>query len=63
MTFEELKALLISKYRSANYIFVIEYCVIVIRCVHHLTCVKDGVLIDTWNCGYKIINNYYILKA
>lgn len=37
--------------------------VIVIRCAHHLTCVKDGVLIDTWNCSYKTINNYYILKA
>lgn len=34
--------------------------IIVIRCAHHLTVVKDGVLIDTWNCGYKTINNYYI---
>lgn len=34
--------------------------VIVIRVAHHLTVVKDGVLIDTWNCGYKTINNYYI---
>lgn len=37
--------------------------VIVIRCAHHLTCVKDSVLIDTWNCGYKTINNYYILRG
>lgn len=37
--------------------------VIVIRCTHHLTCVKDGVLIDTWNCGNKVINNYYIKGA
>lgn len=34
--------------------------VIVIRVAHHLTVVKDGVLIDTWNCGYKTINNYYV---
>lgn len=34
--------------------------VIVIRVTHHLTVVKDGVLIDTWNCGHKTINNYYI---
>lgn len=36
--------------------------VVVIRCAHHLTCVKDGVLIDTWNCGHKTINNYYIKR-
>ena len=36
--------------------------VIVIRCANHLTCVKDGVLIDTWNCGNKTINNYYIKR-
>lgn len=37
--------------------------VIVISCAHHLTCVKDGVLIDTWNCGYKTIGNYYVKRA
>lgn len=34
--------------------------VIVISIANHLTVVKDGVLIDLWNCGYKTINNYYI---
>ena len=36
--------------------------VIIIRCANHLTVVKDGVLIDTWNCGYKTINNYYVKR-
>ena len=36
--------------------------VIVIRCAGHLTVVKDGVLIDTWNCGCKTINNYYVKR-
>lgn len=36
---------------------------IVISCAHHLTCVKDGVLIDTWNCGNKTIGNYYVKRG
>ena len=36
--------------------------VIVIRCAGHLTVVKNGVLIDTWNCGYKSISNYYVKR-
>ena len=34
--------------------------IVVIRVAGHLTVVKDGVLIDTWNCGHKTINNYYV---
>lgn len=35
---------------------------VVIRCAHHLTCVKAWCLYDIWNCGYKTINNYYVKK-
>ena len=33
---------------------------VIIRCAHHLTCVKDNVLYDTWDCRHKCISNYYI---
>ena len=51
-----------SKYKINEIRLLSQASVIVIRCAHHLTCVKDGVLIDTWNCGYKTINNYYVRK-
>ena len=35
--------------------------VVVARCAHHLTVVVDGVLVDTWDCRYKCISNYYTL--
>lgn len=35
---------------------------IIIRVAHHLTCVKDNVLYDIWDCRKKCISNYYIKK-
>lgn len=35
---------------------------VIVRCAHHLTCVKEGTLVDIWDCRYKTINNYYIKK-
>ena len=32
---------------------------VVIRCAHHLTVVVDNTLVDTWDCRYKCISNYY----
>ena len=32
----------------------------VVSCAHHLTCVKDYVCYDLWDCRYKSIGNYYI---
>lgn len=36
--------------------------VIVISCAHHLTVVKSGAIVDTWDCRNKCISNYYTLK-
>ena len=33
---------------------------VIVRCAHHLTCVKDGVLYETWDCRRKCISNYFI---
>lgn len=49
-----------TKYRVNEIRLICNAPIIVIRVAHHLTTVKDGVLIDIWNCGYKTINNYYI---
>lgn len=32
----------------------------IISVAHHLTCLKDGELIDTWDCSYKSVGNYWI---
>lgn len=32
----------------------------VISLANHLTCAKDGVLYDTWDCSKKSVGNYYI---
>ena len=34
----------------------------VASCTHHLTCIKDGEVQDLWDCRYKCVGNYYILK-
>lgn len=33
----------------------------VIRLAGHLTVIKDKKLIDTWNCSYKSVGNYWII--
>lgn len=35
--------------------------VYIIGLANHLTVVKDGVLLDTWNCSKKIVNSYWII--
>lgn len=35
---------------------------LVISVAHHLTCAKNGELIDTWNCSRKSVGNYWIKK-
>lgn len=32
-----------------------------IKVAHHLTCLKDKTLYDTWNCGHKSVGNYWII--
>ena len=33
---------------------------ILVTVANHHTCVKDGCIQDTWNCGNKCIGNYYV---
>ena len=33
---------------------------VVVSVANHLTFVKDGYIIDTWNCGLKSVGNYYV---
>lgn len=32
---------------------------LVISIARHLTVIKDGNLLDTWDCGYKCVGNYW----
>lgn len=34
---------------------------VLVTVAHHHTCIKDGVIKDTWNCSRKSVRNYYIL--
>lgn len=49
-----------TKYKVREILLLTNASIIVIRVAHHLTVVKDGILLDTWNCSEKTINNYYI---
>ena len=51
-----------TKYKVKEVLQLTNAYIIVIRVAHHLTVVKDGVLLDIWNCSEKTINNYYILN-
>ncbi len=31
----------------------------IVSVASHLTCVEDGSIIDTWNCGHKSVGNYW----
>ena len=35
----------------------------IISIANHLTCVKDKVLLDTWNCSRKSIGNYWLIRS
>ena len=37
--------------------------VYVINIAHHLTVVKDKVLLDSWDCSKKTMGNFWIIKA
>jgi len=32
----------------------------IVSVARHLTCIKDSVLLDTWDCSYKSVGNYWI---
>lgn len=51
-----------TKYKIGDLPLLTNAPVVVIRCANHLCCVKQGVLLDTWDCRYKTINNYYVKK-
>ena len=29
---------------------------------NHLTAIKDGKVVDTWDCGFKCVGNYWVKK-
>lgn len=33
---------------------------VLVTVANHHTCIKDGYIQDTWNCGRKTVGNYYI---
>ena len=33
----------------------------IISIANHMTCLKNGTLIDLWNCGYKSVGNYWVI--
>lgn len=35
---------------------------VLVTVAHHHTAIKDGKIIDIWNCGYKCVGNYYVKK-
>ena len=49
-----------TKYEIGEIDKLIKRGMVIVRCAHHLTCVKDNVLYDTWDCRHKCISNYYI---
>lgn len=51
-----------TKYKIGDLLLLTSAPIVVIRCAHHLCCVKHGVLLDTWDCRLKTINNYYVKK-
>lgn len=34
----------------------------IISVAKHLTCLRGKTLIDTWNCGYKSVGNYWVIE-
>lgn len=35
---------------------------VVVSMAGHLSCVRHNTIIDTWNCGYKTISNYFVRR-
>ncbi len=33
---------------------------VLVSVAHHNTCIKEGYIIDIWNCSYKTVGNYYV---
>lgn len=36
--------------------------VYILNLANHLTVIKDGVLLDTWNCSQKYVGNYWVIR-
>jgi len=37
--------------------------IIIIRCSRHWTCLKDGVILDIWDCRKKAAQSFYIIAG
>ena len=35
---------------------------VLVTVANHHTCITDGTLQDSWDCGYKTVGNYYVKK-
>ena len=34
----------------------------ILSVANHLTVIKDGKIVDTWDCGFKCVGNYWVLR-
>lgn len=50
-TVNELDEIIKEKYREKG---------VLVTVANHHTCIKCDSIIDTWDCGYKTVGNYYI---
>ena len=35
---------------------------VLVKLAHHLSVVEEGQVVDTWDCGYKTVGNYWIRR-
>lgn len=34
----------------------------ILSVANHLTTIKDGKIVDTWDCGFKCVGNYWVMR-
>lgn len=49
-----------TRYTVAEFADAYSHGTFVVSVARHLTCVENGTLYDTWNCGHKSVGNYWI---
>jgi len=47
------------KYTAAEFCKLYPKGTYVINLANHLSCVQDGTILDTWNCGFLTVGNYW----
>lgn len=51
-----------TKYKAKDFARLNNKNTYVISLAHHLSCIKDGKIIDTWDCGDYTVGNYWVKK-